>query len=227
MFQLKTTVRLHKAEENKTMGDVMKQEQEIGAVIYIRVSKDERAQDALNKCGTLPSSTHENNIDGAAAGQLPAIIFGAFRQFSSDLYSEMLRERSRLAVAAGRVPWRAPIGYVNINSKAGPNIKPDGERAPLIARAFELMATGLHKRSDVLKFVTSEGLTTVTGKPVSPRSFDNILRNPIYAGWIPLSKSGECPPARGLHQPIITQDLFDRVQAVRSGKEPSRSGDGS
>ena len=224
MFQLKTTVRLHKAEENKKMGDVMKQEQEIGAVMCIRVSKDERAQDALDKCGTLPSSTHENNIDRTAAGQ---IIYGAFRQFSSDLYSEMLRERSRLAVAAGRVPWRAPIGYVNFNSRAGPNIKPDGERAPLIARAFELMATELHERSDVLKFVTSEGLTTVTGKPVSPRSFDNILRNPIYAGWIPLSKSGECPPARGLDQPIITQDLFDCVQAVRSGKEPTRSGDGS
>jgi Recombinase len=200
------------------MGDVMKKEQEIGPAMCIRVSKDERAQDALNKCGTLPSSTHENNIDVAAAGQLPANIYGALRQFSF-YYSEMVRERSRLAVAAGRVPWRAPIGYVNISSKAGPNIKPDGERAPLIARAFELMATGLHKRSDVLKFVTSEGLTTVTGKPVSPRSFDNILRNPTYAGWIPLSKSGECPPARGLHQPIITQELFDRVQAVRAGKE--------
>jgi hypothetical protein len=194
MFQLKTIVGLHKAEENKKMGDVMKQEQEIGPVMSIRVSKDERTQDALNKCGTLPSSTHENNINVAAAGQLPANIYGALRQFSFH-YSEMVRERSRLAVAAGRVPWRAPIGYVNINSKAGPNIKPDGERAPLIARAFELMATGLHKRSDVLKFVTSEGLTTLTGKPVSPRSFDNILKNPIYAGWIPLSKSRECPPA--------------------------------
>jgi hypothetical protein len=31
-------------------------------------------------------------------------------------------------------------------------------------------------------------------------------------------QSGECPPALGLHQPIITQDLFDRVQAVRAGK---------
>jgi hypothetical protein len=117
MFQLKTTVRLHKAEENKKMGDVMKQEQEIGAVMCNWVSKDERAQDALDKCGTLPSSTHENNIDGTAAGQLPAIIYGAFRQCFSDLHSEKLRERSRLAVAAGRVPWRAPIGYLNINSR--------------------------------------------------------------------------------------------------------------
>jgi hypothetical protein len=124
MFQLKTTVRLHKAEENKNMGDVMKQEQEIGAVMCIRVSKDERAQDALNKCGTLPSSTHDNNIDGTAAGQLPASIYGAFNQFFAYLHSEKLRERSRLAVAAGHVPWRAPTGYLNINSKTGPNIKP-------------------------------------------------------------------------------------------------------
>jgi len=186
-----------------------------------------QAQIALNKCGTLPSSTHENNIDGTSAGQLAAIIYRAFNQSYFDSYSEKHRKRLRLAVAAGRLPWRAPIGYLNINSKTGPNIKPDGERAPLLARAFELMATGLYKRSDVLKFVTSEGLTTMTGKPVTLRSFDNILRNPIYAGWISLSKSEECPPARGLHQPIVTPDLFDRVQAVRSGKEPSRSGDGS
>jgi hypothetical protein len=101
------------------MGDVMKQEREMGPVMSIRVSKDERTQDALNKCGTLPSSTHENNIHVAAAGQLPANIYGALRQFSFH-YSEMVRERSRLAVAAGRVPWRAPIGYVNISSNAGP-----------------------------------------------------------------------------------------------------------
>jgi hypothetical protein len=130
MFQLKTTVRVHEAEEYKKMGGVMKQKHEIGAVMYIRVSKDERAEDALNKCGALPSSTYENNIDGTAAGQLPAIIYGAFNQFFANLHSEKLRERSRLAVAAGRVPWRAPIGYLNINSKTGPNIKPDGERAP-------------------------------------------------------------------------------------------------
>jgi Resolvase, N terminal domain len=54
------------------------------------------ATDALNKCGALPSSTYENNIDGTAAGQLAAIIYGAFNQFFAYSHSEKLRERSRL-----------------------------------------------------------------------------------------------------------------------------------
>jgi len=44
----------------------------------------------------LPSSTYENNIDGTAAGQLAASIYGAFNQYLSDSYSEKQRDRSRL-----------------------------------------------------------------------------------------------------------------------------------
>jgi hypothetical protein len=46
------------------------------------------------------------------------------------------------------------IGYINIGGKEGPNIKPDEDRAPLIRRAFELMATGLNNKAEVLKIVT-------------------------------------------------------------------------
>jgi hypothetical protein len=139
-----------------------------------------------------------------------------------DKFDSLQPEDPRRNTIVGYIAWLnvefQAVDYLNIKSKTGPYIKPDGERAPLIARAFELMATGLHKKIDVLRLVTSKGLTTKTGKPVTPQSFDRILGNPIYAGWIPLSRSGECPPARRLHQPIITQELFDRVQAVRAGK---------
>jgi hypothetical protein len=138
-----------------------------------------------------------------------------------DKFDSLQPEDPRRNTIVGYIAWLnvefQAVDYLNIKSKTGPYIKPDGERAPLIARAFELMATGLHKKIDVLRLVTSKGLTTKTGKH-DPQSFDRILGNPIYAGWIPPSRSGECPSARGLHQPIITQELFDRVQAVRAGK---------
>jgi DNA invertase Pin-like site-specific DNA recombinase len=68
----------------------------------------------LGRCGVLLRSTYESNIDETAAGKLAANIFGAFNQFFSDSHSEKQRDRKRQAVAAGRVPWRAPIGYVNV-----------------------------------------------------------------------------------------------------------------
>jgi hypothetical protein len=82
---------------------------------------------------------------------------------------------------------------------------------------FELVDTRLHKKSDVLRIVTNEGLTTRSGKPVPSQSFDKILTNHIYAGWVSLPSDSDTPPVRGLHKPIVTQE---RVQAVLAGKKP-------
>jgi DNA invertase Pin-like site-specific DNA recombinase len=174
----------------------------------------------LGRCGVLLRSTYESNIDETAAGKLAANIFGAFNQFFSDSHSEKQRDRKRQSVAAGRVPWHAPIGYVNVSSKAGANIEPDPQRAPLITRAFELMDTQVYKKSDVLRIVTKEGLTTRSGKQVASQSFDKILANSIYAGWVSLPSDSDTAPVRGLHKPIVAQDLFDRVQHILNGRKP-------
>jgi hypothetical protein len=89
-----------------------------------------------------------------------------------------------------------------------------------MTRAFELVGAGLHKKSEVLKIVTTEGLTTRSGKPVATQSFDHMLRNPVYAGWVSLKSDPDTAPVRGLHTPLVTQELFDRVQAVLDGRKP-------
>jgi DNA invertase Pin-like site-specific DNA recombinase len=173
----------------------------------------------LEDSGALLRSTYEPNIDETAAGKLAANLFGAYNQYFSDSHSEKQRDRNRQAVAAGRVPWHAPIGYLNISAKQGPNIKPDEEHAPLIRRAFELMSTGLHKKSEALKIISKEGLVTLKGKPVPAQTFDKLLRNPLYAGWVTLACDPTFKPARGLHEPLVTQETFDRVQAVLDGRK--------
>ncbi len=115
----------------------------------------------LNQSGVALRSIYENNIDETAQGKFTTNLYGSFNQYFSDSLSEKQRDRNRQAVAAGRVPWHAPIGDVNISAKDGPNIKPDEQYAPLIRRAFELMSTGLHKKSEALKIITQEGLKTL------------------------------------------------------------------
>jgi site-specific DNA recombinase len=175
----------------------------------------------LMRIGVSVRSTYETNIDETAAGMLSANIFGTFNQYFSDALSEKMRGRTRQAAAAGRFPWRAPLGYINVGGKVGPNIKPDEERAPHILRGFELMATGRYKKSDVLKILTEEGLTTTRGKPLSAQTFQEILRKPVYAGWVSLPSDETFEPVRGLHKPIIDQETFDRVQAILDGRTPS------
>jgi hypothetical protein len=61
--------------------------------------------------------------------------------------------------------------------------------------------------------------------PLQPRTFHKVLRNRIYYGRI-------CPPSmnlhdadgvvgvQGLHQPIISEQMFNLVQQILAGKKP-------
>ena len=51
--------------------------------------------------------------------------------------------------------------------------------------------------------------------PLTKQTLSRMLRNQIYAGWV---VSGESK-VKGLHQPLVTQDLFDAVQDALDGKE--------
>ncbi len=175
----------------------------------------------LGRSGIVVRSVYEPNVDDTAAGKLAANMLGAFNQYFSDALSEKMKDRTRQAVSAGRFPWRAPIGYQNVGGTVGPNIKPDPKRAPLIRRAFELMATGRFKKSDVLRTVTEEGLTTPKGKPLTKQTFQAILRNPLHAGWVTLPSDPSFEPVKGLHEAIVDQVAFDRVQAILEGRRPT------
>jgi site-specific DNA recombinase len=162
-------------------------------------------------------SIFEPNVDETAAGKLSANIHGSFNQYFSDSLSERMRERSRAAVLAGRWPWPAPLGYVNIKSVGdGPNIAPD-EASAHIRRAFEMMATGLYSRAEVLRRITDDGLRTKNGHKLTAQTFYETLRKRVYAGFV--QTQGVEEPVRGRHKPIVSQELFDRVQDVLDGKK--------
>lgn len=44
-----------------------------------------------------------------------------------------------------------------------------------------------------------------------------MVENPIYAGWVAIPEWGIVE--RGSFQPLVTQDLFDQVQDVLTGKK--------
>lgn len=96
---------------------------------------------------------------------------------------------------------------------------PDPARAPLLIRAFEMMATGKYKKTEVLNALADEGLKTHKGKPLTPQTFQIVLRNSLYAGWVTLPSDKTFEPVRGRHEPLVNQETFDRVQAVLDGRK--------
>jgi len=163
-------------------------------------------------------SLAEPNVDNTAAGRMAAGVTGVFNQYFSDALSEKMKERSAASVRAGRWPWAAPIGFLNdLKQNNGPNIRPDPTTAPLVREAFELFATGGYTKIQVLKIITDKGLRTKRGQKLTAQTFDAMLRKPIYAGWV---YSSEVPErVNGLHDPIVTQEVFETVQRVLSGRK--------
>ena len=174
----------------------------------------------LRENGITLLSVAEPNVDNTAAGRMAAGVHGVFNQYFSDALSEKMKDRSAASVRAGRWPWAAPLGYVNdLKVSNAANIRPDPSSAPLVREAFELYATGQYTKIQVLKIVTNKGLKTKRGQKLTAQTFDALLRKPIYAGWVYSSSVPE--PVKGLHAPIVSQELFDDVQGVLCGRKLS------
>jgi site-specific DNA recombinase len=168
----------------------------------------------LADIGVTLLSVDEPHIDRTAAGKLSANLLGSVNQFYSDVLSERVRYRMGEAVKAGRFVWRAPLGYRNVIANGTRNLAIDAERAPMIRKAFELLATGSYQRDAVLRAVNAMGLRTVRGTPVTPQSFSQMVCNPVYMGWI---HSGE-NKVKGNFEAIVSEELFATVQDVLQGR---------
>ena len=130
-----------------------------------------------------------------------------------DNLSEEVKKGLREKAEQGHWPTVAPVGYVN--NRVTHRIDVDPVRGPLVARVFELYATGEYS----LKALHAK---RVRDRPTPPRGdrrmtkseIHRMLQNPIYTGdfrWL-----GKRSKARTT--PLITRDTFERVQAVLSGK---------
>lgn len=169
----------------------------------------------LKSVGVRLRSVMEN-VDETSAGKLMRNIHGAFNQFDNDRKAERTVQGMQKSISMGRFPFGAPIGYLNLYNKTGPNVMPDPERAPLVRKAFELFATGAESKLNVLRTLHRLGLTTRKGAKVTPQTLDRILRNPLYAGWVSVSKWG--PRVRGSHEPLVSMELWQQVQDILDGK---------
>lgn len=109
---------------------------------------------------------------------------------------------------SGIMPNRAPLGYVNTRTKRVRNISLDYRRYRAIRYLFQAIANG-YSLKEVGIFASYRGLKTRKGLHLKPSSVRAILTNPFYTGK--LRYKGEL--LQGNHPPIVSQELFDEVQA--------------
>ena len=168
----------------------------------------------LSKLGiTLRSATQE--ISDSPQGKMMEGVLAVVAQFDNDVRAERTIVGMKASLERGRFPFKAPTGYLNVGEG---RLEHDPERAPTIRLAFEWYATGSYSQREVLRRVTALGLTSLSGKKLCPQLFDAMLKKPIYAGRVEYMGVS----SRGDFEPIVSEDLFDRVQ-----RQLTRKGRGS
>ena len=115
----------------------------------------------------------------------------------------------------GLYPFGAPFGY-NDNGRGKPKTI-DPVHGETVKRLFELYATGSFSLHALAKASGELGLLNKGGKPLPKTSIEKILRNPFYVGIMQVKRTGKS--YKGIHEPIISPELFDRVEAIRTNRD--------
>jgi site-specific DNA recombinase len=159
-------------------------------------------------------------IDDTSTGKLMEGVLAAFAQFDNDVRSDRTRAGMKAALELGRWVFLAPIGYLNAPRAKGTSLMHDAQRGPLVRRAFEEYASGRSTKEQLLKRVRTWGLTNRRGRPLTAQAIGVLLRNQLYAGIVDVPEYG-VRGKRGDFEPLISEELFYRVQAILSGRIPS------
>ena len=121
----------------------------------------------------------------------------------------------RRAMKEGRWMANAPVGYKNARDEKDGAIIILGPQAPLVRKAFQEMATGVYCMEEVRKRLYKEGLKCGRAQ------FPNLLQNRVYIGKIFMSafKDEDDQIVQGLHEPLIDEETFYRVQDILKGRK--------
>ena len=153
-------------------------------------------------------------IEESASGQLFEGILASLAQFYSANLGQEVKKGMFQKARNGLWPSIAPIGYLNHREdgsrRAESVLIPDPKTAPLVREAFELYATGEWSITSLHGEMTRRGLKTRNGRPLARSKIASLLRNKIYAGAV-IWGGVEVP---GQHKPLVTADVFEKVQAV-------------
>ena len=139
------------------------------------------------------------------------MILGSQAKLENDNRSINVKRGIRAKCEMGWRPGAAPIGYINRSYSGVKDIVLDEERAPVIREIFERSGLLGQSGRTIKDWLDSSGFTTKAGKQLSLSQIYRILMNPFYYGYFKYPQDG--PLYKGLHQPIISKELFDNVRA--------------
>ncbi len=147
-----------------------------------------------------------NSQISAAAGFQFKISLGLAEYYSAAI-SDNVKRANEQKLRRGEWTGKAPYGYKYVPNAVGKkDIVIDENIGPIIQRCFELYASGAFSLELLHKKITAD-----YGVVWAKSYMDKLLNNHFYYGVMVVK--GKMYPH--CYQPLVSQDLFNQVQAVR------------
>lgn len=128
--------------------------------------------------------------------------------------SEEVRKGQEQKISEGWLPTKPPLGYRTVGDKGKKVHVQDPEVAPLVRRMFELYATGDYSLDRLEVELMGIGLRNRAGKRLLGNRIHVLLSDPFYYGKL----RWKGVVYEGAHEPLISKELFDKVQSVMRRK---------
>ena len=143
-----------------------------------------------------------------------------FAKRNNDDLSDQVKEGFAEKRKRGQYPGPAPYGYKN--GFVGPgerNIIPDEQEAPIVKSLFNYASTGMYTLDDVWSYARKIGLKPRRGKKMAKQTIAELLKREVYFG---IFKYGGNEWVQGTYEPLISHDLFDRVQVAMGWRKKTK-----
>ncbi len=141
------------------------------------------------------------------------MILGAQGKLENDQKGLNVKRGQRARCEMGLWPAPAPTGYLNDKNRDKKcHIIVDPKRAPVIKAMFEKVGNERWSGKKVYQWLRNEvKFTSVNEKPLTLSNVYMALKNTLYYGVFEYPKGGG-NWYTGIHQPIITKELYEKVQ---------------
>ena len=146
-------------------------------------------------------------------------IYLTLPEVDNDIRSQKVRSGMRGANKLGRWVRQAPTGYLNKRDEANKPIIVPAENAYLIREAFEEVSKNIRTLNDIRMDIYKRGMK------ISRSNFSILLRNPVYTGKIVIPAFEDEPEqiVNGLHEGIVTEELFNQVQMILNSRNKKQN----
>lgn len=173
--------------------------------------------DQLKKYGILPFAIEQPIDLTIPENKVLLAVYLVIPEVDNDRRSIKIKGGMRAALKAGRWCRQAPIGYRNARDERNRPIIVPSKDASNIRWAFEQVGKGV-PQSEIRQELKTKGLI------ISKSRLSAVFRLPIYMGKIEVPADGKEPYTMvdGIHEPIVSEALFNRVQSVLNSNPKQR-----